>query len=355
MLTSFKGLKISGVLSVLPRTEYIYDEETKHFASLQTRRLKKIMGFNRRRAARSTTTTCDLCLEGVKYLLKENKISKNDIGALLVLSVTPDYYMPQMSNIIQGELDLPKDIICMDISQACSAYVLGLYQAFLVLEHLPDNKKVIMCTGDVLCRKEPEWKLNEPSFGGDAATVTVLEKDINVGESYFSVYNDGSQREALIIHAGGFKMPRSAETAIPRDTGHGNIRSYNDLWMDGSAVFNFVQKEIPIAVNEILDYSKTEKEDIDWYLFHQPNKFMLEKLIQRLKLDPQKVPLNIVENFGNSSGSCVGVNITYNLKEIALKNTYLCCLAGFGGGLAWASAVLNIGPLGFCDMIFTDL
>lgn len=355
MLTKFKGMKISGVLSVLPETEYIYDEETKHFSNLQTRRLKKIMGFNKRRAAKDTTTTCDLCLTGVQYLLDHQLIKKEEIGALLVLSVTPDYYMPEMSNIIQGELDLPKDIVCMDISQACSAYVLGLFQGFMLLEHLPETKKVIMCTGDVLCRKGPEWPLSEPSFGGDAATVSVLEKDASCPEISFSLYNDGAQREALIIHAGGFKMPRTAETAIPRDTGHGTIRSYNDLWMDGSAVFNFVQKEIPPAIEELLGYAHKGKEEIDWYLFHQPNKFMVQKLAQRLEIPLTKMPANIVETYGNSSGSCVGVNIVHNLGENALSHDYTCCLSGFGGGLAWVSAVLKIGHLNFCKALITNL
>lgn len=355
MLTKFSGMRIGGVVSVLPETEYDYDEETKHFATLQTRRLKKIMGFSKRRAAKSTTTTCDLCLEGVKYLLDNQLIKKDEIGALLVLSVTPDYFIPQMSNIIQGELDLPQDIVCMDISQACAAYVLGVFQGFMLLEHLSKDKKVILCTGDVLCRKEPEWKLYEPSFGGDAATVSVLEHTDEKVASYFSIYNDGKQREALIMHAGGFRMPRSSETSILRDTGHGNMRSYDDLWMDGSAVFNFVQKEIPPAIDELLEYAHTDKDEIDWYLFHQPNRFMVEKLAQRMNVDMAKMPANIVENFGNSSGSCVGVNITYNLGEDALNHTYKCCLSAFGGGLAWASAIMDIGNLKFNKMLITHL
>ncbi|MCI8454795.1 MAG: ketoacyl-ACP synthase III [Lachnospiraceae bacterium] len=355
MVTRFKGARISGVLAVLPENEYLYDEETKNFASPATRRLKKIMGFNKRRAAKSTTTSCDFCLYGIRHLLDNNLLKKEEIGAVIVLSVTPDYYMPQMSNIIQGELGLPNDVICMDISQACAAYVLGIYQAAMLIGHLPLDKKVIVCTSDVLCRKEPEWKLAEPSFGGDAATITIMEHSFKGEEIFANIYNDGTQREALIIHAGGFKMPRSPETAIPHDIGDGTMRSYNDLWMDGSAVFNFVQKEVPPMIREILQQAGKEKDEIDWYLFHQPNKFMLQKLAQRLGIPSEKMPMNIVETFGNSSGSCVGVNIAYNLGEKLLDHKYTCCLAGFGGGLAWASAVLDIGNLDFCQMIISHL
>lgn len=355
MITKFNGIKATGVLAIMPKTEYLYDEETAHFATPATRRLKRIMGFNKRRAALPTTTSSDLALCGMRYLLDEGLLKKEDIGALLVLGVTPDYYMPQMSNIIQGELDLPHSVVCMDISQACGAYVLGMFQASLLLEHLPADKKVVMCTSDVLCRWDPSWKLSEPSFGGDAATITIMERDASAPTSYFSVYNDGSRREALIIHAGGFKMPRTPETAIANHVVDGKIRSYNDVWMDGSAVFNFMQREVPPAIEELLAYSGRTKEDIDWYLFHQPNKFMLQKLAQRLGIPQEKMPWNIVENFGNSSGSCVGVNIAYNLGEKMLDNHYTCCLSGFGGGLAWISAVVELGGMDFCRMIDVDL
>lgn len=355
MLTTFKGIKITGVLAVLPENEYLYDEETKDFATAATRRLKRTMGFNKRRAAKASTTSCDFCLYGMRYLLDNGLIQKEEIGAVIVLSVTPDYYMPQMSNILQGELGLSQDVVCMDISQACAAYVLGIYQAGMILEHLPDGKKAVVCTSDVLCRKDFSWPLREPSFGGDAATITILERDFAASDIYMSVYNDGSRREALIIHAGGFKMPRSAETAILRDIGDGKMRSYDDLWMDGSAVFNFVQKEVPPMIEEILQYAGKSREEIDWYLFHQPNKFMMEKLAQRANIPVEKMPMNIVETFGNSSGSCVGVNIAYNLGEKLLDHTYTCCLSGFGGGLAWAAAVLELGNLDFCRTVISDL
>lgn len=355
MITSFSGIKVSGVLAIMPQTEYIYDEETADFATPATRRLKRIMGFNKRRAALADTTSSDLILHGMQYLFDEKLLEKEEIGALLVLSVTPDYYMPEMSNIIQGELDLPHSVVCMDISQACAAYVLGMFQASLLLEHMEDGKKVVMCTSDVLCRKDPLTKLNEPSFGGDAATITIMERDVAAPMSYYSIYNDGARREALIIHSGGFKMPRTPETAIANHIVDGKVRSYDDLWMDGSAVFNFMQREVPPAIEELLAYSGMTKEDIDWYLFHQPNKFMLQKLAQRLNVPSEKVPWNIVENFGNSSGSCVGVNIAYNLGEKLLTNYYTCCLSGFGGGLAWVSAVVKLGGLNFCRMIDVDL
>lgn len=353
MITTLKGKKITGMLTVMPQNEYDYDEETKSFATLQTRRLKRIMGFGKRRAAKADSTTSDFCIHGLNYMLDKGYIQKHEIGAIVVTGLTPDYFIPHVSNIIHGVCGLPTDVICMDIPQGCVGFMLGALQAFLLLNVVGD-KKVVVFNGDVLCRKNKEDQLSAATFGGDATAITVFENDHTAPDIYMNLYNDGTERDTLIMHAGGFKMPRSPETAVPVDIGDGTMKSYDDLWMDGSKVFNFVQKEVPPMINEILDLAGLSKEDIDWYLFHQPNKFMLQKLADKLKIPWDKVPMNVVENFGNSSGSTIPVNITYNLGDKLTVNDYKCCLSGFGAGLSWSSMVLDIGHLDFCEMIISQ-
>ena len=338
----------------MPETEYDFDEETKDFATPQTRRLKKIMGFNKRRAAKNTTTTTDLCEYGLKYLLDHKMVDTKEIGAIVVVSATPDYFIPHMSNIIHGNFDFPQDVICMDIAQGCAAYVLGIIQSCMLLEHLGD-RKVLLFTGDVLCRKDPNVPLGRPSFGGDAASITILENTNKDEKIYTNIYTDGKGRDALIMHAGGYRMPRTPETAILRDIGDGTMAPLDEIWMHGSKVFNFVQKDVPPMITELVEYAGLTKEDIDWYLFHQPNKFMVQKLAERLGVCKEKMPSNIVENFGNSSGSCVPINIAYNLGKQLLDEQYLCCLSGFGSGLTWGAAITELGHLDFCEYIITDL
>ncbi len=354
MITTFHGKKITGMLAVMPENEYDYDEETKAFATLQTRRLKRIMGFGKRRAAKSTSTVSDFCLYGLNYLFEKNLLRKEEIGAIVVTSLTPDYFIPHISNIIHGECGLAPDVICMDIPQGCVGFVLGAIQSFMLLD-LVGDKKVILLNGDVLCRKDREEQISAASFGGDATAVTVFENDKNASDVFVNLYNDGKEREALIMHAGGFKMPRSPETAVPVDIGDGTMKPYDELWMDGSKVFNFVQQKVPPLIDEILAYSRLEKEQIDWYLFHQPNKFMMQKLADKLGVPWDKMPMNIVENFGNSSGTTIPVNATYNLGSKLCEQQYKCCFAGFGAGLSWGSIVMDIGNLDFCEMVISDL
>lgn len=352
MIATLKGKRITGMLTVMPENEYDYDEETKPFATLQTKRLKRIMGFGKRRAAKADSTTSDYCIYGLNYMLEKGYIQKEEIGAIVVTGLTPDYFIPHVSNIIHGVCDLPSDVICMDIPQGCVGFMLGALQAFLLLDVVGD-KKVVVFNGDVLCRKNRETQLTSASFGGDATAITVFENDSSASDIYMNLYNNGKERETLIMHAGGFKMPRSPETAIPMDIGDGTMKSYDDLWMDGSKVFNFVQKEVPPMLEEIFHYSGISKEEIDWFLFHQPNKFMLQKLADKLGIPWDKVPMNVVENFGNSSGSTIPVAITHNLSDKLVTETYKCCFAGFGAGLSWASMVADLGHMDFCEMVIS--
>ncbi len=353
MITTFQGKRISGMLAVLPETEYDYDEETKEFATLQTRRLKKVMGFGKRRAAKADSVSSDFCIYGLNYMIEKGYIQKDEIGAIIVTGLTPDYFIPHVSNIVHGECGLNRDVVCMDIPQGCVGFMLGAMQALLLLDVL-EHKKVVVFNVDVLNRKRKEDKLKAAVFSGDAAGITVFENDKNASDIYMNLYNDGTQREALIMHAGGYKEPHSEKTAVLEDIGDGTMKSRDELWMDGSKVFNFVQKEVPPLIEEILEYAKVSKEDIDWYLFHQPNKFMLQKLADKMGVPWAKMPMNVVENFGNSSGSTIPVNIAFNLGEQLKKEEYLCCLSGFGAGLSWASMVLQLGKLDFCDIVTSE-
>jgi len=131
----------------------------------------------------------------------------------------------------------------------------------------------------------------------------------------------------------------------------GNLRSLDNLVMDGSAVFNFVQVEVPPMIEEILGTANKKVEDVDVFLFHQPNRFMLEKLADKIGVPREKMPANIVEHYGNSSGVTIPLAIAHNLRHRIVGCTIEACLAGFGVGLTWASMLMRLGPFKFCDMI----
>lgn len=354
MRNTFRGKRIRGILTILPEQELNFDDEVSNygFPPHQTMRLKKIMGYQKHRLVKPDTTVSDLCIYGMDYLIQKAFIQKDEIDAMILITQSPDFYIPPTSNVIQGKLGLKQDMLCMDINQGCCGYLLGLMQACLLLE-MDSVRKVVLLNADVLSRKVSNRDRNSYPLAGDAAAVTVIENSQDREPFFFNLQMDGRRGAALRIPAGGFSMPSCAETAELKDNGDGNLRSLDHLTMDGTEVFSFMQTEVPPMIEDILQYSGLTDDDIDYYLFHQPNKFMLEKLASRMGIQREKMPMNIVEEYGNSSGCTIPVNIIHNLGQSLRENRYKCCLAGFGSGLTWSSMVMDLGRLDFAESIIS--
>lgn len=356
MKAIFHNKKISGILSVMPQTQIAFEDEINNytFPAKQTLRLQKVMGYKTHRIVKENTATSDLCCAGLSYMLEKNRIARDEIGGIVVATASPDHFIPPVSSIIQGNFALDEDIACVDISQGCAAFLWGLLEAFMLLEHMPD-KKVLVFAADVLSKKVSKKDRNSYPLVGDAAGIAMVENCSDVHDIYSVILNNGAMGDALKIPAGGSRMPCTPETAVLRDADNdGNLRSLDNLVMKGSDVFTFVQTKVPPLIEETLRYAGLSREDVDWYLFHQPNKFMLRKLAEKLDIPYDKVPMNVVEEFGNSSGACIPVNITYNFAQEMKEKTYQCCLSAFGSGLTWGAMTMQLGELDFCEMLISD-
>ncbi len=288
-------------------------------------------------------------------MLEQDWIKKEDIGAVIVATSVPDHFVPPVSSIIHGKFDLNTDVVCIDISQGCTAFYMGLIEAFMILDYL-HNKKVLVFASDVLSKKTSKQDRNSYPLVGDACGIAVVENVASASDIHAILRNRGDLNGVLTIPAGGSRLLCSRETAIMEDfEGDGNLRSKDNLSMQGSEVFVFAQKEVPPLVNDTLEFAGLSKEDVEFYLLHQPNKFMLRKLAERMEVPYEKVPMNLVENFGNSSGACIPLSITYNFPEMMKEKETKCMLCAFGSGLTWGAMTMNLGELDFCEMLQSDL
>jgi 3-oxoacyl-[acyl-carrier-protein] synthase-3 len=348
----FKNKRISGILTVLPANEIRFEDEIENynFSPAKSMKLKLIMGYDKRKVVTDDTCVSDLCIAGLNYLIEKSLLVKDEIDALLLVTQTPDYFMPPTSNIIQGKVGLKEDMICLDINQGCAGFIIGLIQAFTLLEQEAINKVVLM-NADVLSRKVSKQDRNSNPLIGDGASITVIEKDNSGSAIYGSIKMDGKGAEALMIPAGGMRMPYSDETAKMEMDINGNYRSKNNLVMKGDEVFNFVQTAVPPMIEELLMQANSNISEVDYFMFHQPNKFMLQKLADKMRVNYSKMPNDIVQHYGNASGVSVPTAITHTLGKKLEANNYKVCLAGFGVGLTWSSLLMNIGNLSFCEMI----
>lgn len=354
MITRFRGKRITSMLGILPETVGYFDDEVNNysFPPKQTMRLKKIMGYDRHRLAKDASTVSDFAVYGLKYMLENDWIKREEIGAVITVTLCPDYFVPHISNIVQDKCGLDTDIMCFDIAQGCCGFLVGLMQAFMVLDHT--DKKVVLINGDVLSHKVSKKDRNDYPLIGDGATVTVLENGGD-DEIYYEMHTDGKRGKALIIPAGAFRLPSNVETSVMVDQGDGNFRSLDNIAMDGSEVFNFVQVEVPPMLEDAFKREGLTADDFDWFFFHQPNRFMLQKLAEKAGLPQKKLPMNLVENYGNPSGASIPLTAILNCRDKLTSNRFKCCLSAFGSGLAWGVVFMNIGNLDNCDLIESDL
>jgi 3-oxoacyl-[acyl-carrier-protein] synthase-3 len=316
----------------------------------RSRKLMEVMGFDKRRIVKDGVCISDLAAFGLESLFARSLLKRDEIDALILVSTTPDYFVPPTSSVIQGRLGLKHDMFCMDINQACAGFVIGLIQAFMLLEQESVNK-VVLLSGDVLSRKVSSKDRNIYPLVGDALAITVIERDEAASKIEASVKMDGSRGNALTIPAGGMRLPCSPETAVLEEVGDNNLRAKDHLFMDGSAIFNFVQTEVPPLISGLLARAGRDAESMDYFFTHQPNRFMLQKLADKMKLPHSKMPNNVVERFGNSGGATIPMAMTINAADRLKAGTVDACLAGFGAGLTWAAMLLTIGKLSFCEMI----
>jgi 3-oxoacyl-[acyl-carrier-protein] synthase III len=348
----FRNRKISGLLTTVPANQRTFEEEMDQFDFPKARslKLKHVMGYDRHRVVKGEVCASDLACFGLDRLFQQGKLARDGFDAMVVVTQSPDYLMPPTSFVIQGQLDLREDIFCLDINQGCAGFIVGLFQSFLMLDQ-PSISRVVLINVDVLSRKVSPKDRNSYPLIGDACSIAVIERSEEMSPMYANLKMDGRRREALMIPAGGFRLPASPETAVLESDGDHNYRSLDHLRMNGLGVFNFVQSEVPPMIRDLLRCANTSLQEVDYFLMHQPNLFMLQKIADALQISYEKMPSNVVEKYGNSSGVTIPLAIADNLRTQVVSQGLKCCLAGFGVGLTWASMLMQLGPLNFCDLI----
>ena len=353
MKHKFNNKQISAIISILPSDEVLFTDELDNysFPVNQNIRLAKVMGFNKRRLSRLNETISDYAVVGIQKLIDSGVLNSIEIGAIVVVTTTPDHFIPSVSSIIHGKFNFGHETICLDINGGCSGYIMGVMQSFLLLDLLKE-KKVLLISGDLLSHKISTRDRSSRPITGDAVSVSIIENTIDERDLYFSIKNDGANTFAVYIPAGGMRLPSSNETAIETIDEFGNYRSKNHLLMNGDLVFNFIINEVPLMVEELLNYAGATKESIDYYVCHQSSKFTLQKLADHLNIPREKLPNNVIETFGNSSSASIPVAICHNLSEILTRpENKRIMLVGFGIGLTWGGIILEIGNLKYCKLV----
>jgi 3-oxoacyl-[acyl-carrier-protein] synthase-3 len=348
----FKGVGIKAIQAAVPANKVINKDFTAFFDTESVAEIVEKTGIEERRFAPIGMCASDLCYEAADALLNELAIDRDEIDLLVFISQTPDYRMPATSIILQNRLGLPKTTAAFDISLGCSAFVYGLSVVYSMMAG-GSFRKALLLDGETRSRVYHPKDRKTGFLFGDGGIAALIERDEKYGNSYFSLNSDGSKEDYIKIKAGGYRNPSTAETLAEREIDeHGNISTDEHGRMLGADVFNFVLLEIPKNINEILNFSGIQKENIDYFLFHQANAYMNSYLTKKLKVSEERAP-QCLKWYGNTSSVSIPLTLCSQLTQEQLIGRKNLLLSGFGVGMSWASAVLesvNLRNLGVIEV-----
>lgn len=295
------------------------------------------VGIKERHIAAENETALDMAVLACERLFVQNGGIKETVDYILLCTQSPDYKLPTSACILQNRLGLSTNIGALDFNLGCSGYEYGLSLAKgLILGEIAKN--VLLVTAETYSKYIHSEDKGNISIFGDAATATLVSTEGFAEIGDFSFGTDGSGAEELIVKTGGSKIPEKSGDITKDENGH--IVSPNNLYMDGGSIFSFTLKQVPRMVKELIEKSSFVKEDIDLFVFHQANVFMLEFLRKKLKIDNEQF-YYCIENVGNTVSNTVPIAICNALKDGTLKNAKNIMLAGFGVGLSWSGCIIK--------------
>jgi len=283
--------------------------------------------------------TSDLCFEAAEKLISELGWDKKEIDCLIFVSQTPDYILPATSCILQDRLGLTNDCFAMDISLGCSGWVYGLSTISSLLSS-GNLKKGLLLVGDtVTVTKSPLDKSTYPLFG-DAGTATALEFSDGAPGLKFQLGTDGKGADSIIIRDGGFRNVFSPESLIVEEREPGIFRNNLQSYLNGTNVFIFGITRAPKSVRLLLEKYNLVNDDVDFFIFHQANRIMNEKIRTKLKIESEKVPYSL-EEFGNTSSASIPLTIVSRLNDQLKVGKHQLVGCAFGVGLSWGSVAFE--------------
>jgi 3-oxoacyl-[acyl-carrier-protein] synthase-3 len=330
-------MRLRDIAFALP-TKRIGSEIIAEWTGVDADFITQKIGVKTRAFLSAEETPLSLAKEACDALFSRNpQLAQDKVQLLIVVTQNPDFKLPHSSALVQNALGLDVNTACFDINLGCSGYVYALTVAksFMVSEGITDG---LIVTCDPYSRIMGKSDRDTVTVFGDAATATWLSSEAGGEIGRLDFGTDGGRARHLMVKAGGSSYPvagiwEQEQTACrPEDF---------RLRMSGQGIFNFAMERVPKSVLMCLEKNKLSIPDIDYFVFHQGSKFLLENLRKRLNLDPEKVPLNL-ENVGNTVSSSIPLLLS-QMRDKGVLGGKRVLISGFGVGLSWASTTIDFG------------
>lgn len=328
---------IKGISYYLPEQVYTNDDLVRDFPEWSVDKVMNKVGVETRHIAAENETAGDMAEKAARKLFEEYAVEPADIDFLLLCTQSPDYFLPSTACVLQNRLGIPTSAGAFDYNLGCSGCIYGMAVAKgLIVAGIAKN--VLLLTAETYNKYlHSDDKSNRSIFGdGAAACLISTEGFAKIGE--FVLGTDGAGANNLIVKTGAARCKEATGDSVEDSEGH--IWRDDYLYMNGGAIFNFTLDAVPAMMKLLLEKSRLNKDNIDYYVFHQANHFMLSTIRKMCLLPKDKFYMDMTH-----VGNTVSSTIMIGLKECIKNNTIqagmkvMCC--GFGVGLSWGGTVLE--------------
>lgn len=349
----FHNINIVGVAGAVPK-RVVRNRDLAHVLGDETiERIIDMTGVEEMHKALPEQTAGDLGYVAAEELLKKLQVNRSEIGALVLVTGSPDYIFPATSYVLHKRLGLSQECMAFDINLQCSGFVYGVHTCASLLQNMKQNYLLMIVAesfknADVLKRKHPDNSL--AVLSGDAGTAILMERVPEASVIKTELYADGTDFKMMI------RMGMSRGYGIPdevKEWSDGKDRSIYDPYMEGMGTFAFSTRKAPEAIRKFMKEAGTTSEDYDSLVLHQANKMIVERIAKQLKWDMNKVPLSIGK-YGNTSCASIPVTIVNQLGECNEKKSKKLLTCGFGAGCSWGVASFEVVPDCILPMIETE-
>jgi 3-oxoacyl-[acyl-carrier-protein] synthase III len=336
------GAFIKAISYYLPEDKLSNEDINNLFPEWSIDKIASKTGINERRITASNEFSSDMAIKSAKQLFEEHKISPQDIDFILLCTQSPDYFLPTTACIIQEALNIPTTAGALDFNLGCSGYIYGLGLAKGLIE-TGQAGNVLLLTAETYSKFiHPQDKSVRTIFG-DAAAATLIsaseKEEPQIGALVYGT--DGKGAANLMVKTGGMRYARTEASAALVNDDFGNVRTEDALYMNGSEIFVFTLASVPSLVQSVLEKANLSIDNIDLFIFHQANSFMLEALRKKISIPKEKFFL-FLENCGNTVSSTIPIALYEAIKSGKAKTGDKILLAGFGVGYSWGGAIIQL-------------
>ena len=340
-MTAPAKTRIEAIAYALPAAMLTNEQLKQEYPDWDFERLGKRAGVFTRHIAAKDETALDFVFRACEQLESEGSLRKEEIDALIFCTQSPDYIMPPNSSILHGKLGLSSSVMAFDITLACSGYVYGLQLADSLIRS-GSARRVLLATSDTYSRYiHPGDRATRCLFGDGGAVSIISAAAGKSGIRAIRCGTAGRHYEKFIIPAGGMRQECSAETCRIMTDRSGNTRTAEHIRMDGLGVLSFFNSTVPSAVKEILAANQLQMSDIDLFVFHQASQIVLDTLCTALEIPQEKMVFDLAD-VGNLVSASIPVALKRAFERGQARNGQSALLCGFGVGLSWGTALVDL-------------